>query len=72
MGNGHFPQLGDYKKTAFMRLMKYTNEAGNLVNLDPYWVRTIAPPQCYDIIFAGLVGNWGITMAYGGPGGICN
>ncbi|KAI3967526.1 hypothetical protein MKW92_009226 [Papaver armeniacum] len=72
MGNGHFPQLGDYKKTAWMRLMKYTNEAGNLVNLDPHLVRTTAPPQCYDIMFAGLLGNWGITMAYGGPGGICN
>ncbi|KAI3893603.1 hypothetical protein MKW92_052273 [Papaver armeniacum] len=72
MGNGHFPQFGDYKKTAFMRVMKYTDKAGNLVNLDPHSVITTAPPQCYDIMFAGLVGNWEITMAYGGPGGICN
>ncbi|RZC91877.1 hypothetical protein C5167_021591 [Papaver somniferum] len=74
MGNGYLPQLLDYKKTAFMRGMKYINEMGNLANLDPRSVRTVngALPRCYDIKFAGLLWGSGNTMAYGGPGGICN
>ncbi|KAI3967527.1 hypothetical protein MKW92_009227 [Papaver armeniacum] len=74
MGNGYLPQLLDYKKTAFMRQMKYINEMGNPAHLDPRSVRTIngAVPQCYDIKFAGQLAGSGNTMAYGGPGGICN
>ncbi|XP_026441490.1 uncharacterized protein LOC113340582 [Papaver somniferum] len=74
MGNGHLPQLADYKKTAFMRGMKYMNEMGNLANLDPRSVETISgsPPQCYDIEFAGQLRGWENTMAYGGPGGMCD
>ncbi|KAI3917382.1 hypothetical protein MKW98_027301 [Papaver atlanticum] len=39
--NGYFPQLNDHKKTAFMRLLRYVNETGNLVNLDTHSVRTM-------------------------------
>ncbi|KAI3986894.1 hypothetical protein MKX01_014595 [Papaver californicum] len=74
MGNGFLPQLQDYDRTAYMRLMKYVNEAGEAVNLDSYTVRTNrgTVPQCYDIMFAGQIGgDWDNTIVYGGPGGIC-
>ncbi|KAI3939783.1 hypothetical protein MKW92_012569 [Papaver armeniacum] len=75
MGNGFLPQLQDYKTTAYMRLMKYVNEAGASVDLNSHSVRTHneTVPQCYDIMFAGQIGgNWSNTIAYGGPGGYCN
>ncbi|KAI3917381.1 hypothetical protein MKW98_027300 [Papaver atlanticum] len=67
MVNGYLPQLGDYMKTTFMRKMKYTNEMGGLVNLYPHSVRTIngTVPQCYNVMFAGHIGSWENTMAYG-------
>ncbi|XP_026441464.1 uncharacterized protein LOC113340548 [Papaver somniferum] len=74
MGNGFLPQLHDYDTTAYMRLMKYVNEAGDDVDLDPRLVRinkgTVS--QCYNIMFAGNIGGaWKNTIAYGGPGGFC-
>ncbi|KAI3986895.1 hypothetical protein MKX01_014596 [Papaver californicum] len=72
MGNGYLPQLEDYKKTAYMRLMKYVNETGESVNLDPHSMQTAKgpTPQCYDILLAGqLEAGWDIAMMYGGPGG---
>ncbi|XP_026441430.1 uncharacterized protein LOC113340509 [Papaver somniferum] len=75
MGNGFFPHFQNYDTTAYMRLMKYVNEAGHSVNLDPYSVQTMngTVPQCYKIIFAGQIGEqWENTIVYGGPGGFCN
>ncbi|KAI3844634.1 hypothetical protein MKX03_026736 [Papaver bracteatum] len=75
MGNGFFPQLQDLDTTAYMRLMKYVNEAGASVDLNPNSVRTMngTVPQCYKIMFAGQIGgDWKNTIVYGGPGGYCN
>ncbi|KAI3939786.1 hypothetical protein MKW92_012572 [Papaver armeniacum] len=75
MGNGFFPQLQDIDTTAYMRLMKYVNEAGASVDLNPNSVRTMngTVPQCYKIMFSGQMGgDWKNTIAYGGPGGYCN
>ncbi|KAI3893595.1 hypothetical protein MKW92_052265 [Papaver armeniacum] len=75
MGNGFLPQLQDFDTTAYMRLMKYVNEVGDDVDLDPDSVQTMngRVPQCYNIIFAGPIGEeWENTIAYGGPGGFCN
>ncbi|KAI3917373.1 hypothetical protein MKW98_027292 [Papaver atlanticum] len=75
MGNGFLPQLQDYDTTAYMRLMKYVNEAGASVDLNSHSVRTNngTVPQCYNIMFAGQIGgDWGNTIVYGGPGGYCN
>ncbi|MCL7038753.1 hypothetical protein MKW94_012366 [Papaver nudicaule] len=72
MGNGYIPQTDDYFKTAFMSQMKYIDEASNLLDIDPnsIKIRKSAPPHCYDIKFAGNVGEyWDMTMVYGGPGG---
>ncbi|KAI3881015.1 hypothetical protein MKX03_037593 [Papaver bracteatum] len=74
MGNGYLPQLQDYLKTAYMMKMKYVNKEGQTVNLNPYGVQTKhdTSVDCYNILFAGnLGGNREITMAYGGPGGMC-
>ncbi|KAI3967561.1 hypothetical protein MKW92_009261 [Papaver armeniacum] len=74
MGNGYLPQLKDYNKTAFMAEMKYVNDKGQSVNLNPYGMQTKqdATLDCYDILFAGNIGGeWEITMAFGGPGGMC-
>ncbi|KAI3917375.1 hypothetical protein MKW98_027294 [Papaver atlanticum] len=75
MGNGFLPQLQDSDTTAYMKLMKYVNEAGASVDLDSYSVRTMngTVPQCYNIMFAGQIGgDWRNTIVYGGPGGYCN
>ncbi|RZC86441.1 hypothetical protein C5167_030520 [Papaver somniferum] len=75
MGNGFLPQRQDYDTTAYMRLMKYVNEEGSSVDLDPYLVRIMdgTVPQCYNIMFAGQIGGaWKKTIVYGGPGGFCN
>ncbi|KAI3893586.1 hypothetical protein MKW92_052256 [Papaver armeniacum] len=75
MGNGFLPQLQDYKTTAYMRLMKYVNEARASVDLNTHSVRINkgTVPQCYNIMFAGQIGeDWNNTIAYGGPGGYCN
>ncbi|KAI3973222.1 hypothetical protein MKW92_014979 [Papaver armeniacum] len=58
----------------YMRKMKYIDEKGHSVNLNPY-----GPPtnhdmalDCYNILFAGNIGGqYEITMAFGGPGGTC-
>ncbi|RZC86483.1 hypothetical protein C5167_030560 [Papaver somniferum] len=74
MGNGYFPQLQDFLKTAYMREMKYIDEKGHSVNLNPYGVPTKhdITQDCYNILFAGNIGwDYEITMAFGGPGGIC-
>ncbi|KAI3881014.1 hypothetical protein MKX03_037592 [Papaver bracteatum] len=74
MGNGYLPQLKDYNKTAFMAEMKYVNGKGQSVNLNPYGRQTKqdATLDCYNILFAGNIGGeWEITMAFGGPGGMC-
>ncbi|RZC91863.1 hypothetical protein C5167_021576 [Papaver somniferum] len=75
MGNGFFPQLQDIYTTAYMRLMKYVNEAEASVDLNPNSVRIMngTVPQCYKIMFAGQIGgNWKNTIVYGGPGGYCD
>ncbi|KAI3901895.1 hypothetical protein MKW92_020982, partial [Papaver armeniacum] len=75
MGNGYLPQLQDYLKTANMMNMKYINKEGKTVNLNPYGVQTKhdTSVDCYNILFAGnLGGDREITMAYGGPGGMCS
>ncbi|MCL7035996.1 hypothetical protein MKW94_023782 [Papaver nudicaule] len=74
MGNGHIPQLDNFNRTAFMSQMMYANEAAHFLNIDPDSVHTMksANPRCYDIKFAGQKWDWGITMAYGGPGGPCD
>ncbi|KAI3986893.1 hypothetical protein MKX01_014594 [Papaver californicum] len=62
LGNGYLPRLDDYLKTAFMSKMKYFSMQ----------TKKDARPDCYDIWLAGnLGGGWGITMVYGGPGGMC-
>ncbi|KAI3939787.1 hypothetical protein MKW92_012573 [Papaver armeniacum] len=74
MGNGFLPQLRDFDTTAYMRLMKYVNEAGTSVDLNSRSVRTNrgTVPQCYNIMFAGQIGgDWKNTIVYGGPGGFC-
>ncbi|XP_026397432.1 uncharacterized protein LOC113292795 [Papaver somniferum] len=73
MGNGFLPQLTDSRKTAFMAKMKYVNETGHTVNLDRSSMHThrSGNPECYDIMLASPLGGFDITMAYGGPGGIC-
>ncbi|XP_026431780.1 uncharacterized protein LOC113329120 [Papaver somniferum] len=74
MGNGYLPQLEDYLETAFMRKMKYIDEKGQSVNLNPYGVpiKHDATLDCYNILFAGNIGgDWEITTAFGGPGGMC-
>ncbi|KAI3967551.1 hypothetical protein MKW92_009251 [Papaver armeniacum] len=74
MGNGYLPQLQDFLKTAYMREMKYIDEKGHSVNLNPYGVPTKhdIKQDCYNILFAGNIGwDYEITMAFGGPGGIC-
>ncbi|MCL7029843.1 hypothetical protein MKW94_001495 [Papaver nudicaule] len=75
MGNGYLPQLQDYLKTAFMRRMKYVDEKGESVNLNPDGVLTKKDiiSDCYNILFAGNIGSdWEISMAFGGPGGTCS
>ncbi|KAI3967549.1 hypothetical protein MKW92_009249 [Papaver armeniacum] len=74
MGNGYLPQLQDYSKTAYIREMKYIDEKGHSVNLNPYGVLTKQDTtlDCYNVLFAGNIGgDWEITMAFGGPGGMC-
>ncbi|KAI3967559.1 hypothetical protein MKW92_009259 [Papaver armeniacum] len=74
MGNGYLPQLQNYLKTAYMDQMKYINEKGQAVNLNPYGVlnKQATSSDCYNILFAGNLGSdWEITMTYGGPGGMC-
>lgn len=73
MGNGFLPQLTDFKKTAFMVKMMYVNETGHMVNLDRNSMHTHRreKPECYDIMLDGPLGDFDITMVYGGPGGIC-
>ncbi|KAI3878976.1 hypothetical protein MKX03_000752 [Papaver bracteatum] len=74
MGNGYLPQLKDYLKTAYMENMKYINEKGKVVNLNPYGVlnKQDTSSDCYNILFAGNIGgNWEITMTYSGHGGMC-
>ncbi|KAI3837399.1 hypothetical protein MKX03_026827 [Papaver bracteatum] len=74
MGNGYLPQLQDFLKTAYMTRMKYVDEKGQFVNLNPYGVQTKQDTtlDCYNILFAGNLGaNWEISMAFGGPGGMC-
>ncbi|MCL7030323.1 hypothetical protein MKW94_003391 [Papaver nudicaule] len=75
MGNGYLPQLQDYSKTAFMSSMKYVNEKGQTVNINPDRIQTKYDTtlNCYNILFAGNIGGeWEISMAYGGPGGMCS
>ncbi|KAI3881013.1 hypothetical protein MKX03_037591 [Papaver bracteatum] len=74
MGNGYLPQLKNYLKTAYMRKMKYIDEKGHSINLNPYGVpsKNDMTQDCYNILFAGNDGFfYEIMMAYGGPGGIC-
>ncbi|KAI3968352.1 hypothetical protein MKW92_052341 [Papaver armeniacum] len=74
MGNGYLPQLQDYSKTAFIRKMKYIDDKGDLVNINPDGAQSKydAKLDCYNILFAGNVGgDWEMTMTYGGPGGMC-
>ncbi|KAI3967553.1 hypothetical protein MKW92_009253 [Papaver armeniacum] len=74
MGNGYLPQLQNYLKTAYMEQMKYINEKGQAVNLNPYGVlnKQDTSPDCYNILLAGNLGwVWEMTMTYGGPGGMC-
>lgn len=57
-----------------MEKMKYINEKGKVVNLNPYGVlnKQDTSSDCYNILFAGNLGwDWEITMGYGGPGGMC-
>ncbi|RZC72418.1 hypothetical protein C5167_035623 [Papaver somniferum] len=74
MGNGYFPQLNDHRKTAFMRLLRYANETGNLVDVDSRSVKTTstAKLECYSIIYARQIERWENHMVYGGPGGMCH
>ncbi|XP_026441469.1 uncharacterized protein LOC113340552 [Papaver somniferum] len=74
MGNGYFPQLNDHRKTAFMRLLSYANETGNLVDVDSHSVKTMitAKLECYSIIYARQIERWENHMVYGGPGGMCH
>ncbi|KAI3837136.1 hypothetical protein MKX03_022185 [Papaver bracteatum] len=74
MGNGYLPQLQDFLKTAYMTRMKYADEKGQFVNINPYGVQTKQDTtlDCYNILFAGNLGSdWEISMAFGGPGGMC-
>ncbi|RZC64530.1 hypothetical protein C5167_008224 [Papaver somniferum] len=74
MGNGYLPQLQDFLKTAYMTRMKYADEKGQFVNINPYGVQTKQDTSldCYNILFAGNLGSdWEISMAFGGPGGMC-
>ncbi|KAI3955926.1 hypothetical protein MKW98_006286 [Papaver atlanticum] len=73
MGNGYLPQLTDFTKTAFMFKMKYLNETGHMVNLDrrSMQIHRSTSPECYDLMLANPLGDFDITMAYGGPGGVC-
>ncbi|RZC89571.1 hypothetical protein C5167_027111 [Papaver somniferum] len=74
MGNGYLPQLQDFLKTAYMTRMKYADEKGQFVNINPYGVQTKkdTTSDCYNILFAGNLGSdWEISMAFGGPGGMC-
>ncbi|XP_026441798.1 uncharacterized protein LOC113340969 [Papaver somniferum] len=64
----------DYLKTTYMEKMKYVNEEGQDVNLNSYGVqmKQDAAVDCYKILFAGNKGgNWEVTVAFGGPGGMC-
>ncbi|KAI3835898.1 hypothetical protein MKW92_025534 [Papaver armeniacum] len=74
MGNGYLPQLQDFLKTAYMTRMKYVDEKGQFVNINPYGVQSKQDTtlDCYNILFAGNLGSdWEISMAFGGPGGMC-
>ncbi|MCL7037505.1 hypothetical protein MKW94_029072 [Papaver nudicaule] len=74
MGNGYLPQLQDYLKTAYMRNMKYIDDKGHLVHINPDGAQTKHDTNlyCYNLLFAGNLGeDWGTSMAYGGPGGMC-
>ncbi|KAI3831493.1 hypothetical protein MKX03_016599 [Papaver bracteatum] len=73
MGNGFLPQLSDFSRTAFMFKMKYVNETGHTVNLDrqSMQIHRSGTHECYDIMLASPVGEYDLTMVYGGPGGIC-
>ncbi|KAI3837134.1 hypothetical protein MKX03_022183 [Papaver bracteatum] len=74
MGNGYLPQLQDFLKKAYMTRMKYVDEKGQFVNLNPNGVQTKHDTtlDCYNILFAGNLGaNLEISMAFGGPGGMC-
>ncbi|RZC85397.1 hypothetical protein C5167_041580 [Papaver somniferum] len=71
MGNTYLPQLQDYSKTAFMTRLQYVDEKGEAVKINPDNIQTKRNTTLdeYDILFAGNIGGeYGITMAYGGPG----
>ncbi|RZC89575.1 hypothetical protein C5167_027117, partial [Papaver somniferum] len=71
MGNGYLPQLQNFLKTAYMTRMKYVDEKGQFVNINPYGAQTKqdTTSNCYNILFVGNLGaDWEISMAFGGPG----
>ncbi|KAI3908475.1 hypothetical protein MKX01_009277 [Papaver californicum] len=74
MGNGYLPRLDDYLRTAVIVKMKYVNEKGQFVGINTVGVQTKHDTNldCYNGLFAGDIGGkLGITMAFGGPGGMC-
>ncbi|XP_026397667.1 uncharacterized protein LOC113293134 [Papaver somniferum] len=73
MGNGYLPQLTDFTRTAYMVKMKYVNETGHTVNLDrrSMQIHRSTTTECYNLMLANPLGDLDITMAFGGPGGVC-
>ncbi|KAI3986882.1 hypothetical protein MKX01_014583 [Papaver californicum] len=75
MGNGYLLELQDWLKTGFIANMKYVDEKGQLVDINSIGVQIKHDTSldCYNILFAGNLGyEWEMTMAFGGPGGMCS